>query len=183
MKKSIVVLWAISALFLIGSIPLFSENAPAAFFGIITAAILGFIGFRKYMKHKQAIEEAASAEAEKAARKLEYDAKHGQLRVSVAGVTFDNDDGSSRQRILKAVYQDNEGSGAEGSLERYEYKGRPAVRVLIEGRCVGNIRNDDLSDVLPILDRVEYIAAYVEPFDSEEGGKVYRADLVIEYAK
>lgn len=182
MKKSVIVLWCVATLFLISSFTLIGSNFPAAIFGVILSFVLAFIGFSKHKKYK-AIEEAEAAKrAEAEERKREFEARHGVVSVSVAGVTFDNDDGKKRQNILSAIYKESDGLGVEGELERYEYKNEAAVRVLVEGRCIGVIRKSDLPEVLPLLDRVEVVSVYVDRFE-EDGEKIYRADLHIQYAK
>lgn len=182
MKKSAIVLWCVAALFLVSSFTLIGENLPAALFGVVLAAVLAFIGYSKQKKYKALIVAEASAKAEAEERKREFEARHGVLSISVAGVTFDNDDGKSRQHILSAIYKESGGAGVEGILEQYEYKGESAVRVLVEGRCIGVVRKSDLPEVLPVIDRIEDVSVYVDRFE-EDDGKIYRADLHIQYAK
>lgn len=126
-------------------------------------------------------------------REAETDDRRGRFFTNVVGVTFDNEDGTSRQRILKDYYV----SGVKGSaldLEEYEYNGRPAVRVLLDGQCVGNIPKNRVGELLPIMDRMEKASLNIEAFtpDEEEddpeerkrrGSKIYRADLYLEYPK
>lgn len=182
MKKSVIALWCAAALFLVSSFTLIGENLPAAIFGVALSGVLALVGYSKYKKNKaiEAAEALKKAEAEE--RRREFEARHGLISVSVAGVTFDNDDGKKRQNILSAIYKESEGLGVEGELERYEYKGEAAIRVLVEDRCIGVIRKSDLPEVLPLLDRVENVSVYVDRFE-EDDGKIYRADLHIQYAK
>jgi len=182
MKKSVIALWCAAALFLVSSFTLIGENLPAALFGVALAVALAFVGYSKQKKHKALIEAEAAKKAEAEARKREFEAHHGVLSISVAGVTFDNDDGKKRQNILSAIYKDSDGVGVEGELERYEYKGEAAVRVLVESRCIGVVRKSDLPEVLPVIDRIEDVSVYVDRFE-EDDGKIYRADLHIQYAK
>lgn len=185
MKKSVIILWIAAALFLVSAFPMFSEgNVGAGVCGIVLAVVLAVVGYLKNKKAKQAAEEAARVQAEEEARKAAFAAAHGVLSLSVAGVTFDNDDGDgkSRQRILAALYKESEGVGVEGSLEEYEFKGERAVHVLAEDQCIGDIRKSDLPEVLPILERVESVSVYIDRFD-DDGEKVYRADLRVQFAK
>ena len=186
MKKPVII-WIVAALFLVCSFPLFAQgDAGAGICGIVIAAALAVFGFVSMKKAQAAAEEAKHAEEERQAaeaRKREYEARHGSIEVSVAGVTFDNDDGSSRQRILSGIYKEAEGGGTNAALEEYEYKGKPAVRILVEGKCVGVIRNTDLPKVLPIVSRAEAVILYAGRFKDDDGKTVYRADLHIEYAK
>lgn len=121
------------------------------------------------------------------------DDRHGWFFTNIVGVTFDNDDGTSRQKILRDYYV----TGVEGSdlnLEEYEYKGRPAVRVLLDDQCVGNIPKNRVDELLLIMDRLEKASIDIEVFTPDEdeddpgerkrrGPQVYRADLSLTYAK
>lgn len=134
----------------------------------------------------------AQRRADEAAR-AEWNTKHGRIVTSLAGVTFDNEDGTSRQKLLKD-FMARQGS-AELRLEEFEYKGEPGVRVLIDGQCVGNIPRSRVAEVLDVMDRLEKGDLDVEIFypedaeDDEEGRarrrgeKIYRADLALIYSK
>lgn len=61
---------------------------------------------------------------------------------AVAGVTFKNDDGMSRQKILKEI--DEEDGSPLVELEEYEFKNERAVAVYLDGEMIGNIARDDL---------------------------------------
>lgn len=187
MKKTAIIFWIVAALFFACSIPLFLEgNAGAGACGIVIAAVLGFIGYKKYTKGKQAAEAAAKKEeaAQRAAERAAYDARHGKIETTVAGVTFDNEDGTSRQRILKKFLRENGyDAGEEATLQQYEYNGKPAVYVLLDGQIIGNVPKTHTAEVIRIIDRVEFAAVHVRRFRSDEGKQIYNADLIIEYAK
>ncbi len=188
MKKTAIILWIVAALFFVCSIPLFVEgNAGAGACGIVLAAVLCFIGYKKLQKQKQAeaaaVEKAAQA-SERAAQRAEYEERHGKIETTVAGVTFDNEDGTSRQRILKKFLRDNGyDAGEEATLQQYEYNGKPAVYVLLQGQIIGNVPKTHTAEVIRIIDRVEFAAVHVRRFRSDEGEQIYNADLTIEYAK
>ena len=70
MKKTVLILWGVGALFLISSIPLFVEgNIEAGVCGIVIAAVLFFIGLRKKAARPEPKKEphAATMETKKAA--------------------------------------------------------------------------------------------------------------------
>lgn len=149
------------------------------------------------MMRQEAVRAAAAAReaerAEQAARQAEWDRTHGRIVTAIAGVTFKNDDGSSRQAILKDI-KARGGYAADLDLEEYEYKGKPAVRVLVEGEQVGNIPRSMVPEVLEVLNRIEYASIMVETFRPEEeideegnvrqrGELIYRADLSLTYSK
>lgn len=58
------------------------------------------------------------------------------LEIKVVGVTFDNSDGTSRQRILGVLSSE---PWLHGALQRYVYDGGPAYRVICNGMQIGNV--------------------------------------------
>lgn len=166
---------------------------------LIAAAIIG----RKQAAEKAAAEEKRQAklkeleklrlqkehqEAQAAVQREEWESRHGRFKTSLAGVTFDNDDGTSRQKLLKEF--EARGGHAELKLEEFEYKGAPAIRVLIDGKCVGNIPKNRVEELQKIVDRLESANLEVEAFrsdsedeDEKRGKLIYRADLYLVYSK
>lgn len=136
------------------------------------------------LQEKARQREEAEAEAK---RKAAWEASHGVITTRLAGVTFDNEDGSSRQRALQGALAD-EGAGSV-ALELYEFNGRDAIRVLYEGVCVGTIPQALVPDISRILSRITAAHLSAERFEPEEdegrgiGGAIYRADLKIIYEK
>lgn len=130
---------------------------------------------------------------ERERQRAEWESKHGRIVTALAGVTFDNEDGTSRQKLLKDYMARK--TDAHMTLEEFKYKGEPAVRVLIDGKCVGNVPRSHVAEVLDVMDRLENGHLDVEIFypedaeDDEEGRarrrgeKIYRADLTLIYAK
>lgn len=97
---------------------------------------------------------------------------------SVAGVTFDNDDGSSRQEILREICGGEEEGETEAWLEWYEYLGEDAYRVMTSCGCVGNVRKNDIHDAV-IAIGASNVDLNVELFETDDGRRIYRADLVV----
>ena len=134
---------------------------------------------------EQAAAEAAVKEAERqakaearAAEREEYARTHNNLSTKVAGVTFKNADGSSRQANLK----DLEVSGADNvQLVQFEYQGEPALRVVVDGMEIGNVPADVVPEVFKIMPRIDNIMCIVSTFDNDSGRRIYRADLDISY--
>ena len=128
-------------------------------------------------------------EEEKKAQQLkreEFERTHGQMLTKVAGVTFKNEDGSKRQAYLKEAFA-NESIGAV-SFQEYEHEGKPAVHILFDGMCVGNIPAPNVEEFLGVKDRIESANIFVNRFspdDEDESGRrkeiIYRADLYIVY--
>lgn len=122
-------------------------------------------------------ERQAKAEARAAERK-EYARTHNNLFTKVAGVTFKNADGSSRQANLK----DLEVSGVNNvQLVQFEYQGEPALRVVVDGMEIGNVPADVVPEVLEIMPSIDNIMCIVTTFDNDSGRRIYRADLDISY--
>ena len=65
-------------------------------------------------------------------------------RFKVVGVTFKNEDGSSRQKILKDIYEKKPPFDKKLDIEisEYEYEGKPAYHVNVNGKTIGNISKD-----------------------------------------
>lgn len=132
----------------------------------------------------------AAREAQKQ-REAEWSRTHGQIVTKIAGVTFDNDDGSSRQRILKAAMAE-EACGSI-ALELYDHRGADAIAVLYDDQEIGNIPKSRVAEVKAVMDRIT--AAHLDvgrfrPEDDEDEGEprgvgeyIYRADLTLVYTK
>lgn len=90
----------------------------------------------------------------------------------VAGVTFDN-----RQATLKKIYNDD--AYGETELEPYKYKGEDAIRVLHEGKDIGNIRRCDIKAVKELIKEKYVVSLDVDNFENEDDILIYRADVII----
>ena len=70
------------------------------------------------------------------------------LKFKVVGVTFKNEDGKSRQTLLRKLHFGdapfNSDEGVDITIERGAYQGEPAFSVFAEGHQVGNISKDDV---------------------------------------
>lgn len=81
-----------------------------------------------------------SAEPVKPAETYEF------YRVKTVGVTFNNDDGTSRQELIRKLYYHEPpfaNKEIELALEEYEYRGEPAFKVLADGYQLGNLSRAD----------------------------------------
>lgn len=134
-------------------------------------------------------EQRRAEQEERRRRQEEWEATHGTIKTKIAGVTFDNEDGTSRQRVLQSALAD-ECCGSI-TLESYEYKGSDAILVVYDGHGVGNIPKNRVAEVLAVIDRITAGSLSVERFvpDDEDGearslgGVIYRADLTLVYSK
>lgn len=139
----------------------------------------------------KSIKEQIRAEQDAAkARQAEWERTHGRIITKVAGVTFDNEDGSSRQRILKAAMAE-EASGTVDLELNEDEKGVVTIAVFYDGEQIGYIPKNRIADVDPIMDRITSGNLTVERFrpeddeDDDRGDRdyIYRADLTIIYTK
>lgn len=165
---------------------------------IVCWAVSYIIRFYKQGKDLAAQREAAFAKAqeekalmeiqraEEQERRENWENTHGRLTTKIAGVTFRNDDGSSRQKYLKEAFV-NQGDGTI-KFESYEYQGEPAIRVFYDDMCIGNIPKDRVQDVMDVIDRITAVRLDVERFcpddeDARPAEIIYRADVIIVYSK
>lgn len=134
-------------------------------------------------------EKLRAEQAERQQRQTAWENEHGKITTKLVGVTFDNDDGTSRQRILKGAMADECCGSIE--LENYTHNGADAILVSYEGQGIGNIPKNRVAEVLAVMDRITGASLNVERFvpDDEDGearslgGVIYRADLTIVYTK
>ena len=96
----------------------------------------------------------------------------------VAGVTFKNDDGSSRQDILRELCEGVEKGEADCWFEPFLYKGEMALHVKIGSDCVGNVRRSDVQTVMDCI-KASKTGAHLqaELFENDDGEEIYRADF------
>lgn len=128
-------------------------------------------------------EESRQAEAQaNAARHAEWERTHGVIDTKVSGVTFANEDGTERQMILKEAV--SEESLGEVELIQYSYNGKPAIKVLYDGMCIGNVPQNRVDSIADVFFRITALSIYAERFIPEDGhDAIYRADLTVVYSK
>lgn len=116
---------------------------------------------------------------EQLARVRAFRDRHPTIRFAVAGVTFKNEDGTDRQKILQEM-SFNESSENDVWFEEDEDLGEESgIRVLTDYGCVGYIRRSDKQMIRRFFDhKVWYKYLEVEQFTNDEGRSIYRADVV-----
>jgi hypothetical protein len=182
-------MWIVAALCLVSAFTVIGKpDSAAGLIGcFVVAAVFGFLGYRNFTKYKAFAARQAATASESAARDAERQARldaRGFIETSVAGVTFKNDDKTSRQQLIKSFMQADEiGETLSISLIPYEYDGAPAISVEINDKCIGNIKKDDVSRIMAVKDRIESIGARFDTLKSEGGGKVFYVVLRICYLK
>lgn len=107
-------------------------------------------------------------------------------KFKVRGVTFNNDDGTSRQDILKKIYRKKPpfDNCLNVELKEYTYDDGPTFGVYVNGFMVGNIPGDDTDFINRARRRgvevVGFKVDYFEPEDEPERGRVYYARIKLE---
>lgn len=102
------------------------------------------------------------------------------FKARVAGVSFDNEDGSSRQDILRCIYES--GKKGEVTFEPYFYKDEQACYVYVDYECIGNIPKKDAERFVENLDRIKSANVKVEEFTGRDDNETkYRADVFVKY--
>lgn len=121
----------------------------------------------------------AKKEAEKDAKWKAYKEKlkSVEMILPVVGVRYDNESGSSRQKILKSFCDADDTGLANVRLEEYEYEGAPAIHVVTEKGCVGNVKATDVERVLPLLSGKWMKAPQI--YITSEELDIYQADLYL----
>lgn len=129
---------------------------------------------------RQVREEARLAREEEERRKKAERDRWAYETFPVAGVTFKNEDGSDRQKILREIAL-NDGGRTQVSFNEKEELGEDSgIEVLTEYGTVGFIRHRDKARMRKFFDRQTQTAYLsVERFESDDGQKIYRADVRI----
>lgn len=190
---------AFSVIFILGGLAQINarEIGVPVYSGIGTLAIgLAFAVLTWRLRVKVKAEQAAAearrlaeqrrAEADRIAReKREAKLKEERDRFRyenfpVAGVTFKNEDGIDRQKILREIALNNDGFAAVSFEENEDLGEDSGISVMTEFGCVGFIRRSDKAKVRRFFGRqTQAIYLAVELFESDDGQKIYRADVKI----
>lgn len=100
------------------------------------------------------------------------------LYFRAAGVTFKNDDGSSRQRYISELYE-----GQRLFLVPYEYEGSPAYHITdCYDHCIGNIPSAYVNDIYAHLSaghKIECSVSELLGYD-EDGHRISDYNLGVE---
>lgn len=94
---------------------------------------------------------------------LERYGPYEYCKYRIVGTSFKNDDGTSRQDIIRDIdcRWNPFHAKAEIRLEKYVYEGEDAIRVLANGRQIGHISREDAKySVLPQWDRYAGVSDY-----------------------
>lgn len=174
MKKTLkIVATVFGLLCLVGGLGSFGKDMGTAIFGVVFGLVCLLPVALPMLKRKKEVKNAPVKPPVSSTSQ-----SVGRIVTKVAGVTFNNEDGSSRQDLLRYIH-DN-AIKDDISLDTYEYKGEPAVRVLYGNACIGNIPKEDVGRVMRVFEKINRATINVESF--KKGGKeIYRADLTLSY--
>ena len=203
MKKSTIALYVVAALLLVGAVQFFVRtDIETGAFSLVAAAVCGFLGYRGQAKQKAAkaqVEQEVADQSRKAAVESETKAQaaaeskrkaaeyaEAQVRKAetltalsfkVAGVTYNNDDGTKRQAILKRMAKKN---SPRVTLEIFNYQGSPAVAVLLDNERVGSVPAERVVYALPFAaDGVNITSSNVEigDFENDNGKRIMYCEV------
>lgn len=158
-----------------------------SFFGTVISFIIHEERRARY-KHALTIRKAEKERAvqqERLQQRKEWEQHHAATYFTIKGVTFTNDDGSSRQKYLKALHdaiaiEDH----PEVTFVPCEHDSETAVRVLANGMQIGFIAAHEVEMFLSLLPHIEYSRLDVECFvPDDDTRKIYRADVYVVYSK
>jgi len=164
--------------FRIGSFLTTAVVFGVAFFVLIFWTLHHLTHPRKFIQQPAVPQEAPAAPAPAAD-------DSGTITFRVAGVTFENDDGESRQDILQDLRgEDPDDLVAE--LQATEYNGEPAVAVLVNGRQVGNVPKKLVREVSAAMEHVAtcYISGVriIGGGEDREGNQLsFGCEITLEY--
>lgn len=85
--------------------------------------------------------------------------------IKVAGVTFNNDDGVSRQLILRKLHFHDSpfNEYADVEIRQYDFNGQPAFGVYVNNIQIGNIPSDLVPFIQENISRIESIS-YIDVY-------------------
>lgn len=168
MKKKTIVFFALALLFLLSALSSFASGNVSGGMGcLLICAVLAFLGYRSMKSAQKSTQSTDSSTPHPNNRSVSdtYEFVAYKLR----GVTFKNNDGTDRQTILRKLkFHDAPfDTGADVSLQKYEFDGSPAIAVLVNDIQVGNIPAENVGFLNDNFDRIDAITA----IDAYGGGR------------
>ena len=162
----------------------YSEPSVLAYSFFIVPTLFGVVTWRLRASAKKEAEAAEAAvrrdREEREAKVQAFRERYDHIRFPVAGVTFKNDDGTDRQKILLEASFNQAAETDVWLEEEDETLGENSgIRVLTDYGCVGYIRRSDKQKVRRFTGQpicTKYLS--VEQFINDEGKAIYRADVV-----
>ncbi len=141
---------------------------------IIFAVLFLYLGItqrKKAYADTEYVEETERRKQQKALAKIPHSERYkdcNNIHTKIVGVTFKNDDGSSRQNYLCRLR-----NGEELFLKEYIYEESPAFHVCNKnGKCLGNLAEDIARKIKTKYDEKEKIV-FVEEVDRFDRNELY----------
>ena len=129
---------------------------------------------------------------ELARRQAEWDRTHGRFDYKVAGVTYDNEDGTSRQKYLMQIKKAL-GIGESINLQHVadEYNGETCIKVMFDDKCVGFVPKHKIDEFTKIANQIECahpeINSFTDEYQEDDGSttkeKIYYCHVYLTYRK
>ena len=116
---------------------------------------------------------------------IPHGSPYEHITFKVKGVTFDNEDGKSRQDIIKSMEKKlrefEDGVISLMSIEKHEYEGKPAFAILANGMQIGNVP----ADLAEYLDGIynNFVAFTVVNYLGGGRGESYGVQVTLRFNK
>ena len=175
----------VGVVFVLGAIG--SGEAGAVVFGLVVGAAFIFWWYKS--RGKTAPAPRAKTAPAPAPQESKEPSDTYTRKFKVVGVTYDNEDGTSRQDILKRIYQKKPpfDGDLDVTLKEYVFEDGPAFGVFVNGQMIGNTPSENTDFLNRAKERgvkvVDFKVDRFQPDDEPERGFVYYARLKAEIVK
>lgn len=181
MKKKTIVFSCLAVLFLLSAFSGFSGGLVSGGIGcIVICGIFAFLAFRSAKPVVETSSEtpqtlqdnlvntdmAGTPAATPAPNTpAQRQSKYIFAPIKVTGVTFNNDDGTSRQLILRKLHFHDSpfNEYADVEIKQYEFNGQPAYGVFVNNMQIGNVPTDLIPFMQDNIGRIESIS-YIDVY-------------------
>lgn len=138
MKKLTIILYILGAIYILNLVS--CDDFGSIIMDIVLAALCFYFGHRFSKKNANSSVPVSKANTHNSSTNTihntsAHSASAGSIRTKVVGVTFKNDDGTDRQKLLQSV-----SPGDTLELKPYTYNGAPAIMVVHALGCIGNLK-------------------------------------------
>ena len=133
-----------------------------------------FIGSIRTPKSKPASDPIVITTEEELSRFTQEHPQLDEFYTKVVGVTYPNDDGSSRQAILSNCRR-----GDYITLEFYRYRGRPAYAVFTEHGQIGNLSANLAESLTTEYGSDFFVSGFICQITGGSGGLYYGCNIFI----
>ena len=176
----------VGILCIIGGLGNIGTSAPAVVLGLALGGVLIILHFRKAIVPEPA-PETATIERETASDMVKrISQQYEHIKFKVKGVTFKNDDGSSRQTILRKLkFRDPPfDEKVITSLEEYEFDGERALAICVNDLQIGSLPKELLDIAFEHIDDnlcISAVDVYGGGKDEDGERRNYGAEAYLRY--